>query len=65
MVLDKIKQNDQNLAKQFAFNLKTRPYIKLYLKIFEYSFHGVPWFLAYGLMFYLYKNKESYVVLAG
>ena len=61
---NKICQIDQNLAKLFAFNLKSRPWIKIYLKIFEYSFHGVPWFLLYGLMF-IYKNKESYVVLTG
>ena len=56
--MDYLKRNDEKLAKQFSVNTSKKS-LRKFLLIFEYCFHGVPWFLFVGLTFFFAEQKFS------
>jgi hypothetical protein len=56
--MDFLKRNDEKLAKKFSANTNKKS-LRKFLIIFEYCFHGVPWFLIVGLIFFFAEQKIS------
>jgi hypothetical protein len=54
--MESIISLDEKLARSISFSIKNRNLRRLLL-IFEYFFHGVPWFLM-SIIAYLYSNNE-------
>ena len=53
-----LKRNDEYLAKKFSVNANKKC-LRKSLLIFEYSFHGVPWFLVVGLIYFFAQEHFS------
>lgn len=65
--LNEIKRLDEKVAQFVGNNLKLQSF-RHFFKLFEYIFHGVPWFIG-CIVFLFYKNKilseSSALVLKG
>ena len=56
--MDYLKRHDETLAEKFSV-YTDKKMLRIFLLIFEYSFHGVPWFLIVGLTYFFGEKKFS------
>jgi hypothetical protein len=60
-----IINTDENLSIKFSYYCKNNVRLRNLLIIFEYIFHGVPWFLLCGILFWINEYNKALILFFG